>query len=152
MCRSGPVEGQLPYVGCHRTRSAVARRSAGGFEATGEEGFEPRFGFLAGDRGHVGLLETGFFEKTVEGAFLKTEPDVGIEFVGFFEGVLFQVQDENLPAGLENAVGFFHRGLGVLGVVKRLAEDGEVHGFVGKRDLFYVAELVGEIGEAVFGG
>jgi hypothetical protein len=41
-------------------------------------------------------------------------------------------------------------GLRVLGVVQRLAEDGEVHGFVGQRHLLDVAELVGEVGEAVF--
>ena len=88
----------------------------------------------------------------MEGAFFKTEPDVGVEFVGFFEGVLLQIQDEDLAAGLEDAVGFFHRILGVLGVVEGLAQDREIDGFVGERDVLDIAEFVGEVGESVFGG
>ena len=104
------------------------------------------------DGGDLDFGEAGFFQEAVEGAFLETEPDIGVEFARFFEGVLVEIEDEHLAAGAENAVGFVHGGLRMLGVVERLREDGEVHRAIGQRHLLDVAELVGEIGETVFLG
>lgn len=128
------------------------RQSAGGLEGAGEEGFEERFGRLFRDGGDFDFGEAGALEEGVEGALLEAEPDVGVEFAGFFEIVLVEVEDEELAAGFQNAEGFLHGGLGVLGVVQRLREDREIDGAVGERDLLDVAELVGEVFEAVFLG
>ena len=88
----------------------------------------------------------------MQSALLEAEPDVGVEFAGFFKGMLGEVEDEDLAAGLQDAVSFFDGALGVLGVMEGLAEDREVHRVVGERDTFDVAEFIGEVGEAVFGG
>ncbi len=88
----------------------------------------------------------------MEHAFPEAEPDVGIEFAGAFEIVLLEVEDEQLPAGLEDAVGFLDGPLRVLGVMQRLAENGEVDGTVGQGHGLDVAELVGQVREAVFPG
>ena len=88
----------------------------------------------------------------MQGALLEAEPDVGVELAGFFKGMLGEVENEDLAAGFKDPVGFFDGALRVLGVVEGLAEDGEVHGGVGERDAFDVAEFIGEVGEAVFGG
>ena len=88
----------------------------------------------------------------MQSALLEAEPDVGVEFTGFFKGMLGEVEDEDLATGLQDAVSFFDGALGVLGVMEGLAEDGEVHGGVGERDAFDIAEFIGEVGEAVFGG
>ena len=108
------------------------------------------FGGFAGDGGDFDFGEAGFLEEGVEGAFFETEPDIGVEFAGLFEGVFVEVEDEELAAGAEDAEGLVDGGLGVLGVMERLGEDGEVDGFVRERDAFDVAELIGEIEEAVF--
>lgn len=88
----------------------------------------------------------------MQGALLEAEPDVGVELAGFFKGMFGEVEDEDLAAGFKDPVGFFDGALRVLGVVEGLAEDGEVHGGVGERDAFDIAEFIGEVGEAVFGG
>ena len=93
-----------------------------------------RLGGFLGDGDDVGLLEAGFLKEAEKFAFSETKPDVRIEFAGLFEGVRFQIEDENLSAGLEDAVGFRDRFLRVLGVMKRLAEDGEIDGGVGQRN------------------
>ena len=106
--------------------------------------------FLAGDGGDFHFREAGFFQEGVEGAFLEAEPDVGVELAGFFEGMLVEVEDQDLAAGLQDPERLVDGGLRMLGVVERLAQDREVHGFVGQRDLLDVAVLVGEVGQAVF--
>ena len=49
-------------------------------------------------------------------------------------------------------MGFGDGFLRVLRVVKRLAENREINGGVGQGDGLDVAEFIGEVGEAVFGG
>ncbi len=131
-------------------------RGAAGFwsdlGAAGEEGFEVGFGGFLGGGGDVEVLEAGFLEEGVEFAFFEAKPDVGVELAGFFESVRLEVEDEDLTAGLQNAVGFGDGFLWVLRVMQGLAEDGEIDGGVGQGDGLDVTEFVGEIGEAVFGG
>ena len=97
-------------------------------------------------------METGGLQEAVQRALFEAEPDVGVEIARFFKRVLGEVEDQDLATGFEDAVGFGHGALRVLGVVERLAEDREVHGSISQRDVFDVAEFVGEVGEAVFGG
>lgn len=120
--------------------------------SAGEEGFEEGFGGLAGDGADLDLEEAGLAEEGVEGVFAEAEPDIGVELVGAFESVLLQVEDEELSAGAEDADGFVDGGLRMAGVVKGLAEDGEVDGGIGQGDGLDVAEFVGEVFEAVFRG
>lgn len=79
--------------------------------------FEVRFGGFAGDGGDFDLFEAGFFQETVQRAFFETEPDVGVDLAGFFEGVVLEVENQNLAAGTKNAVRFIDRFLWVLRVV-----------------------------------
>ena len=88
----------------------------------------------------------------MQGVFFKAEPDVGIEFTCFFERVAFEVEDQDLAAGTQNAVGFVDRFLRVLRVVQRLAKNGEINRTIRQRDVLDVAEFISEIGEIVLGG
>lgn len=108
--------------------------------------------FLAGDGDHLDGLETGLLKEGVESVFGEAQPDIGVKFAGLFEIVFAKIEDKELAAGFEDAEGLGDRFLRMLGVVKSLAEDGEIHRCVGKRDLLDVTELVGEVREAVFLG
>ena len=63
----------------------------------------------------------------MQGAFLEAQPDVCIEFTGFFEGVFVEVENEELAAGAKNAECLVDRGLRMLGVMECLTENREVH-------------------------
>ena len=86
----------------------------------------------------------------MQGAFLEAEPDVRVEFTGFFEGVFVEIENEELAAGAKNAVRLVDRGLRMLGVMECLTKNREVHRLVGERDGLDIAQPVSEIEEAVF--
>ena len=80
---------------------------------------------LAGFLGHGGdldLREARFFQEAMQGAFLEAEPDVGVELAGLLEGVLVEIEHENLTAGAQDPVGFIDRALRMLGVVQGLEQ------------------------------
>jgi len=78
----------------------------------------------------------------VEGAFLKTEPDVGVEFAGFFEGVFGEIEDEDLGRRFEDAVGFFDGGgCGCWAWWRAWRRMAEAHRCVGEWDAFDVAKF-----------
>lgn len=120
--------------------------------AGGEEGGEVGWFFLAGDEFDFDVAEAGGFEPELEGAFLEAEPAIAVEFGGAVEGVAEEVEDEDLAAGQEEAVGGADGGGGVVGVVEGLAEDDHIDagGFEGW--VLEVAEAEFEVVEAVFLG
>ena len=107
---------------------------------------------LMGDDGDVDLDKAGFFEEAVERALFEAEPTVGVELVGFLEGVRLQIEDDELPVGFENAEGLLDGALRVLGVVQGLAEDGEVDAGVGEGHGLDVAEEIAEVFQTVLTG
>ena len=99
------------------------------------------------DFGEAGVVEEGVKFRGVE-----AEPDVGVEFAGLLEAVLEEVEDDDASAGARDPKCFAHGAGGLLRVVQRLAEKGEVHFAIGDGRGFEIAEAVFEIGEAVLRG
>ena len=70
-----------------------------GFESAGEQGFEARGEFLAGDHPGLHLLESSFGEPVAKLVFGESQPLVGVEFAGFFERVLAEIEHEQFSSG-----------------------------------------------------
>jgi hypothetical protein len=81
----------------------AGRGSARGFGAAGEQGFEIGLGGFLRDGGDLNFGEPGFFQEGMESALFETEPNIGVELAGLFEGVLVEIEDEELAAGAEDA-------------------------------------------------
>lgn len=92
-----------------------------------------------GDGGDFDVFETGGFEPAVELVLGEAEPVVSVEFVGLFEGVFLEVEDDEATSWLEDAEGFANGAVRMDGVVEGLAEEGEVDVGVSKGDFFDVA-------------
>ena len=107
---------------------------------------------LLGDGCHFHFRKARFLEETVKHALLEAQPNVRIQFARLFESMLVEVEDDELAARAEDTERFVDRGLRVTRVMERLGQDREVHRFVAERDLFDVAEFVGQIGEAITSG
>ena len=86
----------------------------------------------------------------MQGAFLEAEPDVRVEFTGFFEGVFVEIENDELTAGAKNAMRLVDRGLWMLSVMQCLTKNREVDRLVGERDGLDIAQPVSEIEETVF--
>lgn len=82
---------------------------------------------LAVHEGQLDVLETSLVEEFVEFQFREAEPDILVEFAGLLEVVFQQIQDHEASAGTGDAVGFTQGLEGFAGVVKGLAEEGEVN-------------------------
>lgn len=72
--------------------------------------------------------------------------------MGFFEGVFFEVEDDEFTAGLQDAKCFVNGFLWVDRVVEGLAEVGEVDAVFGEGYILNIAEVVFEVFDAIFGG
>ena len=102
-------------VGCSGFRQKAARqrsRKVCGASADSPLRFFParqnrlemRRLFLGGDDADFDLLETGGFEPAVQIALGKTQPAVAVKFARLVEVVLEQIENQNLPARLQNFV------------------------------------------------
>jgi hypothetical protein len=109
-----------------------------GFLAIGDDGFDVR--------------ESRAFQHGGEVAFREAEPAVGVEFAGFLEVVLEEVEDDEAAAGFEDSEGGVEGALGVFRVMEGLAKDGEVEGLVIDGWFFEIAEAVFEVVKAVGAG
>ena len=85
----------------------------------------------------------------MQGVFLESEPDVGVEFPGPLEAVFVEIEHEQAASRAQDAEGLVDRRLRVRGVVQRLAEDGEIHRTVAQGHVLDVAEPVREVRQAV---
>jgi hypothetical protein len=134
-------EGNLPgYLVTEATRERILRW-VDGLLATASRVWN------CGDSGSLWTMEVWIsvkpdFEHGFEFGFAEAEPLVGVEFAGFFEAVLDQVEDDDAAAGDEDAVGFADGAVGVQGVVQGLREEDEVDGGVVDGQLFHVALAV----------
>lgn len=109
-------------------------------------------GLFAVDDGGFDVAESFRLDHLGEFGFGEAEPGVGVEFAGFVEAVLVEVEDDEGATGFQNAVGIFE-GLGwVCGVVECLGEEGEVDRSIVDGDFFDVAEAVFEIWQGVLLG
>ena len=138
----------IQWMACDRGRG-VARL---GLAGDGEQGLKVGRLFFAIDEGGRWLLKTYFFQESAEMNFGEAKVDIVIEFTGLFEAVLQQVEDHEGASGFEDAMRFGKSGGGILGVVKRLREEGEVDAVVVDRNLFDFAKAKVEVGKLMLFG
>ena len=108
-----------------------------------------RWLFLGGDDADFNFLETSSFQPAMQIAFGKSQPAVAVKFARLVEVVLEQIENQNLPAGLQNLV---RGGNGVrrnFGVVQCLAQNHEVHAVRLNRRALQVAQPEFQIFQAV---
>ena len=109
----------IPYGECRKvlavppSPSSLQTRSA-----ARQDRLEMRGLFFGGDNADFDFFEARFFEPAMQIAFGKAQPAVTVKFVRFLEVVLEQVQNQELPAGLQNFVGAAQGGGGNFGVMK----------------------------------
>ena len=60
---------------------------------------------FAVDGEDLDAAKTSAAEEAIKLHFGKTEPDVGVEFAGLFEGMALEVENYESAAGLQNLVG-----------------------------------------------
>ncbi len=107
---------------------------------------------LAGDDLDIDDGEAGGLKHAVEAGLGEAEPCICVELAGLLELMGEEVEDGDATAGLEDAMGGGEGAGGVIGVVKGLAEEGEIDGAGGNGGGLDVAEAILEIGEAVIAG
>ena len=125
------------------------RDSLSGRQSRGNKRLQSwRLGFAIHD-GCFHTLKTRGFDHFRQLAFGKSQPAIGVEFMGFGEGMFGEVQDQQPPAGFENAVGLRQRARRLFGMMQGLTEDGEVDGLRFDGDIFDFAEAEFEIAQAM---
>src|ERR1043166_177448 len=120
------------------------------FLRAGENRLEMRRLFLAGDDIDLDLLEPRLLEPAMQVALGETEPAVAVQLAGAIEGVLREVEDEDLPVRLEDLVGGLDRFGRLFGVMQRLAEDREIDAVRFDRRILQIAEPELEVLQIVF--
>lgn len=131
------------------------RRSRGSFDAAGEQGLEVGRVLFAGDDGDLRVAESGGFEPASEVALGEAEPTVAVKFPGLIEGVLAEVEHQNLAVGPQDFVGGSEGAPGIAGVMQGLTEDDDIDALPVDGRVFEVAEpelQVPESSLARFGG
>ncbi len=108
--------------------SAPTARPRLRFFSARQNGLEMRRLFLGGDDADFDFLEAGFFEPAMQIALGKSRPAVAVKLMRLLEVVLEQIEQQNLPARLQNLVRAANAPpAGFFGVMQRLAQDHEVN-------------------------
>ena len=95
--------------------------SRSGLLADGQQRLEVRMIRFAVDGEDMDAAKTSAAEEAIELHLGKAEPDVGVEFAGFFEAMALEVENDEPSAGLQNLVGGGDGFGGVQGVMEALA-------------------------------
>ncbi len=80
------------------------------------------------DYGGLHIREAGALKHGFEFGLAEAQPLVRVEFAGFFETMLDQVEDDNAAAEVQNPARFSDGALGVQGVMEGLREEDDVDG------------------------
>ncbi len=68
------------------------------------------------------MWKPAFSEERLQFHLAESQPEIGVEFTGFFETMLAEIENGDAAAGLENAPRLGYSTLRVDGVMQGLAE------------------------------
>ena len=83
--------------------------------------------FLFRHHADLDLFESRSLQPAMEIARFKSEPSITVQLASFFETMLQQIQDHDLPLRAQDLIGARQRPPRFLGMVESLAEHNQVH-------------------------